>query len=714
MIKGEYRKAYDEVNRILSSKSLSDEEQLSIQHIKCQLLRYLGEFESLIEFSQNVQTLAKSLSNTYILIDTMFLEIFAHYRLNKIELVQNLLNKAEGLLPKIKKKEILFLKSKLHHYRTYACIAEGDFIQAEKHAQEYFQLSNKLDMAEILASAYYILGWVYMHNGDMNRAIDNYKESLRLREELNNNPYDLSHSLFGLGYVYKSIGEPDSALTCLNKSKEIREKIGNKQDIAWTLLNLGDVLFQKKDIKKAQQFYDDALMITQGMNYSFGIIFSLLKLSAVYEILTEPQLVLDTLEKALDYAKDLEDVDPEVYCLFDLIKYIVENNIKSEHLKEYVTRLREINQSYTSKIFNQIYRLSQALILNSKKEKRSQNKARNIFREISEEEIIGFDYTRIAMQKYSKLLAEEINRYVSDENITSQLTELSERINPEVLQKSYTSVAENFLDLSQIALEEVDIKKARELLKRAQTLCDFLNLYNKGSTPFRIIYSLFVKERSLNELSRILKITKGALSSQLKLLVDLEIVRISKEEQIRSATMLKKYYSLGPKGLDLLEPLNMNLCECLKNEEGHDDYLIGSLMKPRLLTRIIRDATFLTDNFQNFLEEQVIMKSSDSSKKVNNSRTVNEAKNLLHHSDMVQIEQFLLSENQYQKYKELWKEFSEKVRTEIIKENVNSPKFHSTEKPFYVTNLVVPLNDLMALERHQLKKRKINEKAEED
>lgn len=710
MNKGDYRKAYELIEKTQSQNTFSEEDQLILDCKKCRVLRYLGDFEELIKISQQVQSKAKILKKNAIQLDALLLEIFAHYRLNKVEYVLELIDKADSLLLKLKNGDISSLMTRLLNYKVYANITNGDFDKAHVYAQENFILCKELNNKELLATAYYINGWMYMHKGDMRKSAENYKMSLKIREELNNNPYDLSHSLFGLGYVYRNLGEFDAAFACLSKCKGIREKIGNKQDIVWTSLNLGDVFYAKNNARKAQEYYEDSLLLSQKMNYIYGILFSLRRLSSVYEDLKEPQLVKDTLEKALYYSKQLEDVDSEVYSLFDLIKFCVEAQIETDELNNYLARLRIINETYNNKIFNTIYRLSQALLLKTKKGKHNKDKARNLFREISEEEIITFETTKIAMHNYSVLLAEELKRYLNEETISSQLTDLSERMESSTLHRSYTQVAENFLDLSQVALEDINIDKARELLRNAQYLCDFLNLYNKGSTPFRIIYTLYIKERNLNELSKILKITKGALSTQLKLLIDLDIVRISREEQVRSATMLKKYYTLGTKGLELLKPLRIQLCDSLSVENSDPDILIDNLMKPRLLLKIIRDTTNLTDNFQDFLEEQVFLKPTGKKQIENNASRLKDVKKILGETTDVSVYQFLLTEKQYKIYKKYWKEFSEKIQKEVIVEDINSPKYHSIEKPIYVANITLPLNDLMALERYQLKKQKLDEK----
>ncbi|MBY9000152.1 MAG: tetratricopeptide repeat protein [Candidatus Heimdallarchaeota archaeon] len=717
MHSGEYQKALAKIEKHQKEKDLSDEDRLKLYFQQCSTHRFLGNFKEVKELSKQIQQSAKVAKNLLLEVDALLLEIFAVYRLGELDYVLKLLSKAENLIDSSNLKEISTRQSYLLSYKAYVYEAKGEVEQAFILAQQNYFLCKELKNPTLLAFAHYMLGYVYMNTGNIEKAIENNQKSLEIREKTGSK-YDLAFSLFSLGYTYKNKGEFDKALNYFKRSFKIREKIGNQQDLAWTLLNLGDVYYAKGDLKEAQNYYDDSLIVNQGMQFSYGTIFSFMRLSTVYKVLDDPQLVMDHLEKALSLAKNIQNVDPEVYILFELINYLSEmihvhkDELKDKPLKEYLKRLNDISLNYQHKIFSLLSRLAKALTLKSEDDTRSKKKARQILQQITEEEILSYDYIKIAITNYSELLAEELRKYFGEDTLINQLTELSDTLSPVLFQQSFSLVAENFLIQSRSALEQVDVARALELLKRAQYLCDFLGLYNKGPTPFRIIYSLFIKERSLNELSKILKITKGALSSQLKLLVDLDIVEIAREEQVRSATMLKKFYRLGSKGLELLQPLNLNIYDCIKRKEEDADSIIDALMKPRLTMKIIRDITFLVDNFQNFLDELVILEPLSSSSTDVTQKDLNHVKEMFRDIESINIEHMFLTEEQYTEYQKLWEEFNQKVKTKIMQEDINSSMYHSVEKPIYVSHLHIPIKDLMDLERYLSSKRKDQKKIE--
>lgn len=717
MDNGEYKKALGKIEKHQKEKDLSEKDKLDLNFRQCSSHRFLGNFKEVKELSKQIQQDAREAKNLLLEIDALLLETFAVYRLGELDFVQKLLRKAENLIDDSNLKEISSRRAYLLAYKAFVYEAKGEAEQAFIFAQQNHFLCKELDDQDLIAFAYYMLGFVQMGIGKTEEAIENNLKSLKIREKTGSK-YNLAFTLFNLGYSYKNKGELDTALDYFKRSFKIREKIGNQQDLAWTLLNLGDVYYGKGDLKQAQIYYDDSLMVNQGMNFRFGTIFSFMRLSTVYKVLDNPQLVMDHLEKALSLAKNIQNVGPEVYILFELINYLIEkehihmDELKGKPIKEYLKRLNEISLTYPHKIFNLLNRLAKALILKSKDDARSKKKARQIFQQITEEEIVSFDYIKIAITNYSELLAEELRKYFGEDTLISQLTELSDTLSPVLFQQSFSMVADNFLNQSKSALDQIDIVKALELLKRAQYLFDFLGLYNKGPTPFRIIYSLFMKERSLNELSKILKITKGALSSQLKLLVDLNIVEIAREEQVRSATMLKKFYRLGSKGLELLQPLNLNICDCIKTKEEDAESIIDALMKPRLIIKIIRDTTMLVDNFQNFLDEQVILEPLSSSTDVT-QKDLDHVKDMFSDTESINIEHMFLTDQQYEVYQKLWEEFYQEVKTKIIQEDVNSSEYHSVEKPIYVAHMRIPIKDLMDLERYLSTKRKKQIRSEE-
>ena len=60
------------------------------------------------------------------------------------------------------------------------------------------------------------------------------------------------------------------------------------------------------------------------------------------------------------------------------------------------------------------------------------------------------------MVNYSEILAVEIKKYFGDGILVNELTELSDTLSPVQFQLSYSTAAEQFLNLSRSALAEID------------------------------------------------------------------------------------------------------------------------------------------------------------------------------------------------------------------------------------------------------------------
>jgi len=703
---GEYTSALDEITKNNKKSNITGEEKLTLLNLKSIIFDHLGEYSKLITLSNEMYEYSRKENNKLREIDSLIAEVFANYRLNRIENALRLVDETERLIEECDGEGINERKTQLLVNKVYIYTDKGDADQAYTYAQEGFNLSKEMKNPSDLARAYFALGWALMHMGDRDKAIENYEKSLEIREKIENQ-HSIGYSTFILGFTWKTKGKLDIAQEFFTRCLKIREKIGNKQDLVWTISNLGDVFYGKGDIQQAQTYYEQALLISQEIDYKFGIVFSLMYLTRIFEEFDDPKLVLDTLEKALYYAEKIEIVDPEVDVLFFLINFITKRGLKSKFTEVYLERLEEINRASRTKIFDQAYRLAKALIFRSSESSRNRKKAKMILHHIIDEEVINYTYTKTAMLNYGEILAEDLKRYLGDDFLTDQFTELSDILSPEQFHTVYSTVAESFLDQSKSALEEIDFTQARKLIRRAEHLCDFLELYNKGPTPFRIIYALFVKERNLNELSKILHITKGALSSQLKLLINLDFVRVSREEQIRSATMLKKYYTLSSKGIELIQPFKLNISSYLKLKKEPAEQQLESLMIPRLIMKMIRDSTFFIDKYQDYIEENIILKPLTSSKEEKiSSKDVTNIEELLGEIDDINVNHFFLTNRQYEKYMKLWDKFVEKVQKEVINCKLDTSDYQCTEKPKLVSHMSLPIKELMTLERLIEAKRK--------
>lgn len=676
-----------------NQKDFSSDTFLKLQNKRGEVLNYLGRYSKTIENVQKIKEEARKQDNKKQELTAINHEIFAYYRLTKLNKAIQLIPKADIIVNQLNEEEIRKQTSKLFVNKAYVYVDRGKLNQANIFAQNNLYLCKYMGDQEMLARAYHVVGWVNMHQSHLDKAITYYKKSLEIREKLENK-YSLGYTLFALGYVYRITGQLQEAIDYFTRCLDIRKQIGNKQDIAWTLLNIGDINFGWREIKKAETYYEESLLINQKNNYNLGTIFSLMRLSMVYELTGQPHLVIDMLEKALEYTNYVEIVDARVHVLFDLVYFMTRSGTNLQKIPQYVKRLEKIRNKYrNSRLYNHVYRLSMALML-KEGTKGQKERANKMFQKIVNEEMVDYYYTRIAMRSYSQLLVEQVQKYIGENKLIGQLAILSDELLPDKFQLFYSLMTENFINKTKIALQEIDINHARNMLNQAQYLCDFLQLYNKGSTIFEILYLIFIKERNLNELSSLLDITKGAVSNHLKILTNLDLVEVSREKQVRSARMLKKYYSLGTKGVELLTSLTLNIVDSFGEEKLENDELLKSMIKPRLTTKIIGDVTQLIDNFQQFLEQNVLLETLESPNAKNlSNKEMKQLINIFDENSELFIDQLFLSTKQYQQYLELWKEFQGKVKEEILQDS------SADKKSKYVLQVCVPLEELIEFKR---------------
>ncbi|MFX1253547.1 MAG: tetratricopeptide repeat protein [Promethearchaeota archaeon] len=697
-LQGKFKQALIELDILIESRQFSKKEYLTLLFLKCDAYNALGNYDKAKSLSAELLKESQNQKNKLKEVDARLAELFAEYRLHRIDRALELADLTEELTNNSHIKGMKERKALLQVNRVYIHTANSEVDRALISAQESLSLSKEIKDESHLARAYYALGWAYSHKGDADRTIEFYKKSLNLREKIENQ-LCIAQTLFSLGYQYRIKGELDTALGYFKRSLRIRESIGNQQDISWILLNLGDVYTGKRDFNKAQKYYEESLEIFEKIGYILGTIYSFMRLSTIYEENKNPHLGKTALEKALKIAQRQKSVESEVYVLYYLIRIMTRYNIESDVINDYLKRLQTINFQYENEFYNQIYRLAKALVLKTSDSTDKKRQAQRIFREITEEKMYNYFFTIDAMMNFSEMLARDLEKYIGKHVLVSKLNELTDKFSPiSNIQGSYSSFAESYLRQSQLALAEVDIPKARQLLKRAQSFYQLLTLYNKGPTPFRILYALFIKERSLNELSRLLNITKGGLNRPLKLLRDLELVKVARTEQVRSATILKKYYSLGEKALESVQPFTMNLLKSLNLIEDQFQDFTDSLMSNRMMIKLIQDSTNLIDMYQNF-HEQILMRPLNPSE--SDKFDLTRVKNLLSGDEEIRIVQHFLSEKQYKIYLELWSKFLQEVQENVFKQVTEDEQSFESQKPErskYVAHIMLPLKELLIVE----------------
>lgn len=124
---------------------------------------------------------------------------------------------------------------------------------------------------EDLADLLFLKGEVYAYHEDWYEALENYKECLRLREEMQIEPEKVAELHNRIGDVQRNIRKWEDTLASHSKALGIFEKVGDQSGLAKEHLGLGIVFKEMRDFQKAMEHYEKAKNILSALGEKKGL-----------------------------------------------------------------------------------------------------------------------------------------------------------------------------------------------------------------------------------------------------------------------------------------------------------------------------------------------------------------------------------------------------------------------------------------------------------
>lgn len=116
--------------------------------------------------------------------------------------------------------------------------------------------------------AYYYLGRLYRFTSDYKKAHDQFLKSLRFYEG-KNEPLSVAASHMQLGINYLSLNRPDSSISYLEKALVYYRSVDDQESVARVYNALSSSYFQQKNIKKAEEYIQKAIDLTDKSDDSY-------------------------------------------------------------------------------------------------------------------------------------------------------------------------------------------------------------------------------------------------------------------------------------------------------------------------------------------------------------------------------------------------------------------------------------------------------------
>ncbi len=298
--RGKYSSAMAKLTA-MPSDQLPPKDQLACKLIHARLLIDLGELDQaestlnkIKDYSQGEITPLQFLEGMTLRVELLRLR---EQMTEALELVTEGLHRLETIKSK-SATEVNERKAELLHQGGVLYWYKGDLDAASDYHKQSLEIREALQDKTGIASSLNNLGLIYWSKGEFDQAIVFYNQALEIFEQLSIKR-NIAVALSNLGNCYTRLGDLDKALEFQQRSLVLTEEIGNPHDIARSLLNLGVVFQFKGDLKQAQIYYTRSLKLSEKTGRQSDLALAINNLGNISDLKGDLDLALEHFQRSL-------------------------------------------------------------------------------------------------------------------------------------------------------------------------------------------------------------------------------------------------------------------------------------------------------------------------------------------------------------------------------------------------------------------------------
>ncbi|MFX0172714.1 MAG: tetratricopeptide repeat protein [Candidatus Hodarchaeota archaeon] len=319
-----------------------------------------------------------------------------------------------------------------------------------------------------------IQGNIYYQKGELDKTLKHWKQSLAIREEIGN-LQDIAGSLNNIGLIYRTKGELNKALEYFQHGLAFFDEIGNPFYIALALNNIGDAYRAKGELNKALKYLQRSLAIKEELGNPQDIATTLDNIGIIYRVKGELDKAVDYFQRSLALEEKIGNDIWSSYTLFYLILIALDQQDQTRaHV--YLNRLQKLHARTPNKKIHLRSQLAEALVLKQSKRMRDKAQAQVLLNQIVNEEDIWFEWTALAIFNYCDLLLFEVKSF-GDPEVWAEAKTLIQQFSTKAQdQKLFPMIVEALLLQAKFATIEGELQKALKYYDQAKLTATEKNL----------------------------------------------------------------------------------------------------------------------------------------------------------------------------------------------------------------------------------------------
>ncbi|MHA1122422.1 MAG: tetratricopeptide repeat protein [Candidatus Heimdallarchaeota archaeon] len=459
------------INKSLKKKT-SKEEELRFLILKSEVAYYLGNLQETLQLAELVLKESKGLANVLLQLDALILIVGSSWWVNKLS--EGLENAEKGLeiissATNLPAKAIAKRKAQLLLWKANIIADLGDFEKGLELAKEALFFAEESGYKNVISLTLLLLGGVYRFLGEPKKGVEHSEKAFDIATKIGNKFYIAINYLFGLVQVKVRRREYEQALDLYNKAFDLLEEIGSTLLLAFKN-DMGLVYRSMFQLDKALECFQEALKYSElvkplaytNIGYTYFLKYELekaqeyyLKSKKIYEEMNERRVLPSNLYSLVLLSLELRNLT---------------------QAKKYLERLEQISNETGFERIGRMYRFASILVLKASGDINDLVEATKLLSSFLVEEDLPTGWRLDALYSLLEIRIKELQLSTTDATLAEVKKQVI-RLEVEAEEQQLRWLLANVYRLqSQLALVEIDEKKAVELLQKAQVIAEEINV----------------------------------------------------------------------------------------------------------------------------------------------------------------------------------------------------------------------------------------------
>ncbi|MCD4847670.1 MAG: tetratricopeptide repeat protein [Candidatus Aegiribacteria sp.] len=181
----------------------------------------------------------------------------------------------------------------------------GNFPEAMSYCRKAMNIYEELKDEIGMASVHGTLAATYWSQGMIDKALEHFLESLRLKQGSGASEDELAICYLNVGACYCSLNRLDLAQSSYEYVRRIWERSGDRENLSYIYNNIGSVYGKKKELDKARKYFKKALGFREDLGDKKGMASTLSNLGSLHKDQGDNESALDFFTRSLELYEEL-------------------------------------------------------------------------------------------------------------------------------------------------------------------------------------------------------------------------------------------------------------------------------------------------------------------------------------------------------------------------------------------------------------------------